>query len=56
MSVTLGVRPSSFLDIDDPTEALLWDISILEVAKPPKSVKDKILEKRRRLGIRSYRV
>jgi len=54
--VALGIRPSEFLDIEDPTLALLWDLEILRAAEPPKSTKEKIKQRWSSLGIRSYRV
>jgi len=58
MSLLLKVRPSSLLGINDPTLALLWDMSLLKEVKIPSrmSVADKIRAKRARLKISRYRV
>jgi len=56
LALATGQRPSTLLGIEDPTLALLWDLALVPEVTPPVSVKEKILRKRRRLGIPSYRV
>ena len=52
---TFGVRPSEILHISDDVEAILLDAAIaaeiLKEMSPPTSVKERILRKRRQLGL-----
>ena len=66
MTDSLHTRPSVMLGIEgSPLEMLLWDMAILGEKTPvevdvqgavrgPVSVRDKVLAKRRRLGIPRY--
>ena len=67
MTDSLHTRPSVMLGIEgSPLEMLLWDMAILGEKSPvvevdaqgavrgPVSVRDKVLAKRRRLGIPRY--